>query len=89
MNFPDEMLFLNPAPRLPACSVNTAYYQLGRQSTGTRETAGEDSYVVGAASYGKCGMGQKNGFGLNHYEVRGLTVLFSPAVVPFLSTRRR
>lgn len=34
------------------------------------------------------GMGQKSGFGLNHYEVRGLTVLFSPAVVPFLSTQK-
>ena len=53
MNLLDEMLFLSPAPCLPALSVNTAYYQLGRQSTGTRETAGEDSYVVGATSYGK------------------------------------
>lgn len=53
MNLLDEMLFLSPAPSLPASSVNTVYYQLGKQSTGTRETAGEDSYVVGATSYGK------------------------------------
>lgn len=36
MNLLDEMLFLNPAPYLPAFFVNTVYYQLGRQSTGTR-----------------------------------------------------
>lgn len=53
MNLPDEMLFLSPTSCLPVFSVNTAYYHLGRQSTGTGETAGKDSYVVGAASDGK------------------------------------
>lgn len=72
MNPLDEMLFLNPAPYLPAFFfsffVNTAYYQLGRQSTGTRESSWWRQLWCGCNCFRGGDTGQKSGFGLNHYK---------------------
>lgn len=88
MNLPDEMLFLNPAPYLPAFFVNTECYQVGRQSTGTRESSWWRQLWWGCDCFRGGDTGQESGFGLNHYKVRGLAVPCSLTAMHFLSTQR-